>query len=290
MSKTMGEPPSEPLANWNGTEMPLDQVRVSVLDRAFLFGDAIYEVIRVHEGKPFLFDEHIERLKRNLDKLALRIDVDLLAQRLLETLSHSGCVNGLVYIQVTRGEAPRSHHFPDPPATPNELIYVKDIANDPYAEARVHGAKVITLPDLRWKRCDIKSVNLLANCMAAEAAHQAGCDEAILVTDEGILLEGTHTSLFGVRQGRILTAPLAENVLPGITRGLVMRLAQQAGIEMIEETLRSDSLPELDELFLTGTTANILPVTIVDGISVGNGTIGPVTHRLIETFEAFIQA
>ena len=280
--------PELTLANWNGVEMPLEEVRVSVLDRAFLFGDAVYEVIRVHAGHPFLIDEHLQRLARNLKKMQLSVDLPRLTKRLRATLLQSGVDEGVIYIQVTRGEAVRTHRFPVPPPTPNELIYVKRQTTDRYAEARVRGARVITLPDLRWKRCDIKSVNLLANCMAAQQAEEAGCEEALLISDDGTLTEGTQTSLFGVAGGAIVTAPLEANVLPGITRGLVVRLAERAGISIIERSIPTSDLYQLDELFLTGTTADVLPVTVVDGQPIGNGQIGPITRRMVETFQEFI--
>ncbi|MEZ6056366.1 MAG: aminotransferase class IV [Planctomycetaceae bacterium] len=278
------------LANWNGVEMPLEEVRVSVLDRAFLFGDAVYEVIRLHAGVPFLFGDHMQRLERNLAKMQLTVDVARLTSRLHQTLSHSGVKDGNIYIQVTRGEAPRTHRFPVPAPVPNELIYVKRLTSDRFADARRDGAKVITVPDLRWKRCDIKSVNLLANCLAAQQAAEAGCDEAILVSEDGTLTEGTQTSLFGVQDGAILTAPLESNVLPGITRGLVVKLAGIAAIPMVERGIPLSALSDLDELFLTGTTADILPVTLVDGRPIGNGQVGPVTRRLVETFHEYLQS
>ncbi len=278
-----------PLANWNGVEMPLAEVRVSVLDRAFLFGDAIYEVIRVYHGRPFLFADHIDRLKRNLLKLHIHADGDRLAARALETLAHSGIAEGTIYFQVTRGEAPRSHHFPDPPVSPNELIYVRGVS-DPYAEQRQSGGKVILIPDLRWKRCDIKSVNLLANCLGAEEAHAAGCDEALFFGEDGALMEGTHTSFFGVRDGAILTAPLGDNILPGITRKLILRLAAQIGVPVREQALHRDQLADMQELFLTGTTMEVLPIVQADRQPIGTGVPGPVVRQLLSAYRAAVDA
>lgn len=278
----------EPLANWNGQLLPLSEVRVSVLDRAFLFGDAIYEVIRLYHGKPFLFDDHLSRLGRNIEKMALLASADGIAQRITETISASDIQNGIIYIQVTRGVAPRSHRYPDPLPQPNELIYVAPF-QDPYIDLRKSGAAVITQNDLRWKRCDIKSVNLLANCMAAQAAHEAGCSDALLINDQGELVEGTRTSLFGVQGGTILTAPLGGNILPGITRKLLMDLAEQCQLEMQEKIIRHDQLNEIDELFLTGTTTEILPITKVDDQQIGEGTVGPVAQQLIAAYQARIQ-
>lgn len=274
----------EPLANWNGELMPLSQVRVSVLDRAFLFGDAIYEVIRVYHGKPFLFDDHIARLARNIGKMNLAADADQIAARIRETIAESDVVSGIIYVQVTRGVAPRTHRYPDPLPATNQLVYVASF-HDPYIELRRRGAHVITQPDLRWKRCDIKSVNLLANCMAAQAAHEAGCSDALFVNEQGELVEGTRTSLFGVRNGTILTAPLGNHILPGITRKLLMELANETGIEIIEETLHSQKLSEIDELFLTGTTTEILPITKVDEQQIRDGRVGPVVKQLLDAYQ-----
>lgn len=279
---------TEPLANWNGDEMPLAEVRVSVLDRSFLFGDAIYEVIRVYNGQPFLLDDHIQRLEQNLHKLNLVADVQRIAVRARETLTHSGVSSGMIYIQITRGEAPRTHHFPRPPVRPNELIYVKEL-NDPYAAQRKLGGRVILIDDLRWKRCDIKSVNLLANCLGAEAAHQAGCDEAIFVEANGTLVEGTHTSLFAVQQGAILTPPLGTHLLPGITRRLVLRLADQCGIPVVEGSLHRDRIGDIDELFLTATTVEVMPVVRIDEQVIGTGNPGPVAAALQQAYRSMIQ-
>ncbi|MFG0332530.1 MAG: aminotransferase class IV, partial [Maioricimonas sp. JB049] len=237
-----------PLASWNGTFMPLSEVRVSVLDRAFLFGDAIYEALRVYEGRPFLLDEHMARLRRSLDQIRIEADVERIGRRIFDLLERQPVRDGLIYLQVTRGEAPRTHYFPANPIEPNELIYVSSLEDDPHAPSRKTGVGVITFDDLRWKRCDIKSVNLLGNCMAAQAAREAGCAEAILVAADGTITEGSHTSVFGVRDGAVMTAPLARNILPGITRNLVVQLANRVGIAIREEPLSRDRLPEVDEL------------------------------------------
>lgn len=275
-----------PLANWNGEELPLDKVRVPAMDRSFLFGDGVYEVVRVYHGRPFLLEEHLARLQRSLGHLRIRTDLDRLRRRLLETLLHSRVTDGTVYVHVSRGEAPRrSHVFPVPPPAPNELIYVRELSRRVHDDLRAVGAKAITVEDLRWKRCDIKSVNLLGNILAAQTAEEAGCDEAILVADNGVITEGSHTSVFGVKQGCILTAPLAANVLPGITRRLVAQLAAESEICVREESLHKDALWELDELFLTGTTSEVLPVTRVDGKPIGKGVPGPIAAQLFSAYQ-----
>lgn len=277
-------------ADWNGEVMPLEDVRVSVLDRAFLFGDGIYEALRVYGGEPFLLREHMDRLKRSLQEVSIDADVDAFEKRTLSLLAKSGVKEGLIYQQVTRGVYPRVHKFPPKGTKPNELVWVKEFSETPFGEFRDSGAAVVTVTDVRWKRCDIKSVNLLANCMAAEAAAQAGCQEALLIAEDGSIVEGSHTSAFGVKDGRVWTMPLGPHILPGITRALVLKLANRANIEVIERCLLKAELGQIDELFLTGTTSEVLPITKVDGKPVGSGKPGPVTQKLVAEYQREIEA
>jgi D-alanine transaminase len=278
-----------PWANWNGTAMPLSEVRVSVLDRGFLFGDGIYEVLRVYGDRPFLLHEHMARLRRSLKEIRIEANVDRLEQRMLTTLADSGVQGGMIYLQVTRGAAPRTHKFPNPPVPANELIYVDAIDGDPYGAYRDSGAKLITVPDVRWRRCDIKSVNLLANCLAAQAAADAGCLEALLIAADGTITEGSHTSIFAVQKGRILATPQGANILPGITRGLLVKLAARVDITIEERLVKHAELSGIDEMFLTGTTSEILPVTQVDGRPIGNGRPGLVTGRLVTAYNDYVR-
>ncbi len=209
--------------------------------------------------------------------------------RTLALLARSGVQEGLIYMQVTRGVYPRVHKFPPKGTKPNELVWVKEFAETPFADCRASGAAVVTYPDIRWKRCDVKSVNLLGNCMAAEAAAQAGCQEALLIADDGSIVEGSHTSAFGVKDGKVWTTPLGPHILPGITRALVLKLAHRANIEVIERSLQKSQLGEIDELFLTGTTSEVLPVTRVDGQSIGSGKPGPVTLKLVAEYRREIE-
>jgi D-alanine transaminase len=278
------------LADWNGEVMPLEDVKVSVLDRAFLFGDGIYEALRVYGGKPFLLREHMDRLRRSLKEVSIDADVDAFEKRSLSLLAKSGVKEGLIYQQVTRGVYSRVHKFPPKGTKPNELVWVKEFTETPFADVRDAGATVVTYPDIRWKRCDIKSLNLLGNCMAAEAAAQAGCQEALLIAEDGSIVEGSHTSAFGVKDGRVWTMPLGPNILPGITRALVLKLANRANIEVIERSLSKSEFDHIDELFLTGTTSEVLPVTKVDGKPVGSGKPGPVTLKLAAEYRKEVEA
>jgi D-alanine transaminase len=275
--------PARALANLDGVTMPLAEAKVPALDRGFLFGDAVYEVLRVYAGRMWLADEHFRRLARSLESVRISgVDVDRIRRRTLETIAAGNFTEAIAYIQVTRGVAPRQHPFPAG-VSPLEFLYVQEF-NDPYAEARRAGAAAITHPDQRWDRCDIKSTNLLGNVLASQAAAEQGCMEALLYLPDGTLTEGTHTSFFGVLDGVVLTAPRSHDILPGITRGLVLDLTRRAGIPVREHTLTRDGLAHVSELFLTGTTSEVMPVTKVDGRPIGGGTPGPVTRRLQDAY------
>jgi D-alanine transaminase len=271
-----------------GQRMPLSEAKVSVLDRAFLFGDGIYEVLRVYQGKPWLEEEHFQRLARSLREVRIfGVDVERLRKHMHETIAAGPFREALVYLQVTRGAAPRSHPFPAN-ARPLELLWVQEIG-DPAARQRDEGVGVSLQPDLRWKRCDIKSVNLLANVMANQAAKEAGCPEAILCHEDGTVTEGSHSSLFGVLDGVIRTSPISPDILPGVTRKLVLELAGRVGAAVGEKPLHRGDLPRVSELFLSGTTLEVCPVVRVDGRPVGDGKPGPVTRRLQEAFREAVR-
>jgi D-alanine transaminase len=279
---------SAALANVNGQLMPLEEARVPALDRGFLFGDAVYEVLRIYGGKPWLADEHFARLGRSLAAIRIRgVDLERLRRRMDETIAAGRFQEATAYLQITRGAGPRKHAF-SAAMTPLELLYVQEFT-DPYSAARQSGAAVITQPDLRWDRCDIKSTNLLGNVLAMQTAVEAGCVEALLYLPDGTLTEGTHTSFFGVLDGKLLTAPNSAAILPGITRGLILRLSERAAVPVWEHTLRRDDLSRVSELFLTGTTSEVLPVVRVDGRAVADGKPGPVTRRLQEAYAAAVR-
>lgn len=267
------------LANLHGQIMPLEEVKISALDRGFLFGDAVYEVLRVYQAKPWLEQEHFDRLARSLEEIKIRgIDVARLRQRMHETIREGSFREATVYLQVTRGAAPRKHAFPRD-TVPLELLWVQEYHNNYDEPCRV-GCGVITHPDLRWHRCDIKSTNLLANVLANEAATAANCAEALLYLPDGTLTEASHSSFFAVQNGKLHTTPLKANVLPSITRGYTLKLAKQAGIEVVERHLHRRELSEIDELFLVGTTCEIMPVVKVDAMTIRQGMPGPLTKRL----------
>jgi D-alanine transaminase len=281
-------PSSEPLANLDGVLLPLSEARIPATDRGFLFGDGIYEVLRVYGGRPWLADMHFERFERSL--AAVRItDVNMgrFRQRMLETLAASGLHEATIYLQVTRGSAPRSHAFPTA-IRPLEFLFVQEF-RDPYAAARRDGVGVVLHPDLRWGRCDIKSVNLLANVLATQAAKEAHCQEALLTLPDGRITEASHSSFFGVKEGVLVTTPNSPAILPGVTRRWLLELARRTDVPVQERSLHRDELATSDELFLAGTTIEVLPIVQADGRTVGGGQRGPVTRRLQEAYQEAVR-
>jgi len=280
----------EVLACLNGEIMPVEQARVPVWDRGFLFGDSVYEVFRMYRGRRWLGSEHLARLKRSLTELLFpACDLQRLADRMDRTIAASQIREGTVYVQITRGVAPRSHAFPDPPVPPTELIVVRPYDDEPTARLRESGAFAISHPDLRWKRCDIKSVNLLANVLAVEAARRAGCHEAILVDSAGFVTEATHSSLLWVRQGRLEGTPEGHEILPGMTRQFILRLLQPLKIAFKSSQVTVPELTAADEVILVGTTIEVLPVTRIDDKAIGAGRPGPVCQRLCEAYRREVE-
>jgi D-alanine transaminase len=278
------------LACLNGELMPAERASVPIWDRGFLFGDAVYEVCRIYQGRCWLEDEHMARLRRSLGEMAIAgVDLDRLAVRIHKTISESGVEEGTVYIHITRGVAPRLHAFPDPPAPPTELIVVRPYDDAPTARLREEGVAVISQPDLRWKRCDVKSTNLLANVLANEAAHRAGAYEAVLVAEDGRVTEATHSSVLWVHDGRLEGTPEGPGILPGTSRQEILRLAADEGLPFAEAQLTLPQLLRADEVFLAGTTIEVLPVVRIDATPIRDGLPGPLTRRLQAAFRASVE-
>jgi D-alanine transaminase len=269
----------------NGKYLPQAEATISVEDRGFLFADGVYEVVRIVDGRPHLLREHLARMGDGLR--ALRIDYDEVeglgevASRLIE---ENGLREGdaTLYLQVTRGAAPRKHAFPAPGTPPTVFALARPYTPHPEAHYE-EGVAAITVPDTRWARCDIKSIALLPNVLANQQAHEAGAHEALLVRD-GVVLEGSQSNLFAVVDGVVTTYPRCNYILPGITRQLVLHLAGRLGIPTSEEPIRLDRLWEVEELFLTGTTTEVMPITTVDGRRIGTGAPGPITHSLLAAY------
>ena len=270
---------------FNGAYLLKDELRLSPDDRGFLFADGVYEVVRSYAGRLFALDEHLDRLARGLAAIQItNVDVMAFGAVSAELLQQNGLndSNAMVYIQVTRGAAPRMHAFPSPAVPPT--VYATATPLEPKADP-AQGVAVITVPDIRWARCDIKSIALLPNCLANQQAHDGGAFEAVFVRD-GVALEGTHTSLFGIFDGVVRTAPKSTYILPSITRAIVLDICSANGIPSEEAPILLEDLRRADELFLAGTTIEILPIVELDGAPVDTGRPGPVSRRILALFQA----
>ncbi|MGH9380694.1 MAG: aminotransferase class IV [Thermoanaerobaculia bacterium] len=269
----------------NGRFLPLAEASISPQDRGFLFADGLYEGVAAYAGEPFLWDEHMERLAIGLRALEIPYDelpaLRLAAQRLLAD-NDLRDRDAFIYLQVTRGPAPRAHPFPRPPIEPTVYVEVKPLSRVPEEQAR-QGVATITVPDLRWARCDLKTLSLTANVLAKEAAVRADAYEALLVRD-GAALEGSHSNFFAVLGGGLVTFPESPFILPGVTRRLVLELAAELSLPTRLAAVRVEDLPRLEEAFLTGTTTEVLPVVTIDGRPVRSGRPGDVTLRLRQAF------
>jgi D-alanine transaminase len=263
----------------------LQEATVSIDDRGFLFGDGVYEVLRTYRGRPFQLEAHLRRLQRSAEAIALRMrrsgaDLSALIE---EGLRRGAWTESKIYLQFTRGAAPRDHAFPVD-AVPTLVMTIREMQPlDP--AVRASGVAAMTMDDLRWGRCDIKSVNLLPNVLARQRAKDAGAFEAIFLRD-GVVTEGSVSNVLIVREGRIATAAEGPAILSGVTRHVVLELARKEGLVVEERAVTVDELRRADEVLLTGTTVEILPIVAIDGRPVGRGTPGPVGSMLQHRFTA----
>ncbi|HSO18731.1 MAG TPA: D-amino acid aminotransferase [Desulfosarcina sp.] len=269
------------LAYVNGKITPIENAMVSIEDRGYQFGDGAYEVVASYEGRLFMLEAHLDRLERSLRELAYDpVPREGIRAAIGELLERSGYDRAGVYVQITRGVAPRNHAFT--PGMPHQIVMTVRPVKEVPAQTRDNGATAITVRDTRWQRCDIKTVQLLSNSLAKHQALQAGCDDAIFVSEGNIVREGTSSNLFIVTGGRLTTHPLTDNILPGITRMVVMDLCQSAGLAVEEAYFGPDALLAADEAFFTGTITEVLGIVRIDGRTVGDGKVGPTTRRLYD--------
>lgn len=274
-----------PIVYFNGSYLEKDDVRISPDDRGFLFADGVYEVVRSYDGRLFQTEAHLNRLASGLRALRIEgIDVPGLASVFAKLLADNDLTTGgaTVYLQITRGAAPRVHSFPDPPVPPT--IYAEPRRFVQRANPAV-GVSVITVPDTRWARCDVKTVGLTANCLANQRAREAGAIEAIFVRDS-VAMEASASSLFAVIDGEVRTTSATNYILPSISRGVVLDICRAEGIPVRETPVFQQELPVAQELFLAGTTLEVMPVVKVDDWTVADGRPGPVARRIYELFSA----
>lgn len=263
----------------NGRFLPWHEATISIDDRGFQFGDAVYEVIRTYRGSPFEIAAHLARLSRSAKELFLPQPYtnEQWTRWIQQGLSLAGYQEAKIYIQLTRGTAPREHSFPSD-ILPTVVMTIREF--HPLApEIRHTGVSACTREDLRWGRCDIKSVNLLANVLAREEAKKAGVFETILIKD-GFVMEGALSNVMAVQDGVILTAPEGPRILSGVTRTVALELAKKDNLVVEERFVPLDVFYRADEVFLTGTTLEVLGVVRIDGKTIGSGQPGSITRTL----------
>ncbi|HXG59708.1 MAG TPA: aminotransferase class IV [Thermoanaerobaculia bacterium] len=264
---------------FNGRYTSTAERVIGVEDRGFQFGDAIYEVFKFVQRRPVFLLDHYRRLERGLSEIEIRNPwtAESFGRMVDGLLERTEFENGIVYVQVSRGESERAH-FWDDDMQPTALAYSRRF-RFPDAAKKERGIRVITAPDLRWRACHVKSVNLLGNALAKKKAQRAGAEEALLI-DDGIVREGASASFFAVKGGHLVTHPLDEHILPGVVRDHVIGLALGARIRVDERPMRDAELFDLDEAFVTSTTLGVMPVCEIDGRVIGNSRRGEVTTAL----------
>jgi len=275
----------------NGNYLEKEKAQISVDDRAFLFADGVYEVIRAYNGRLFKLPEHLRRLEQSVRGIRIPFSdfkkVGEVAERLVaENKLTSG--NALIYVEVTRGSAARTHAFPPPETKPNVYVGPLEFSKKRHSQQE-KGIAVILVPDIRWSRCDIKTVGLLPNVLMAQRALDEGADDAIFVRD-AVAIEGTASNFFGIFQGVVVTHPKTNLVLAGITRDVVLELCGNLGLPTRESPILESDLPKADELFVTSTTMEVTPVVQVDGRKVGDGKPGRITRRLQKAFREYVES
>jgi D-alanine transaminase len=265
--------------------LPLEQAESVYLDRGIFFGDGVYEVVRSYNGKIFALQEHLQRFANSLSAIRITtVDIDQIRSRVQKAFDAAGISNAKIYFHMTRGSAFRDHVW-DAEIEPNFFLTVTELTED--TQKKTEGIAVSTHPDWRWKRCDIKSLNLLANVLARADAAKKGCAEAILVDEAGLITEGAASAVFAIF-GRVLqTAPLTANILPSITRKFVIQAGKNIGLEIKEKLLTPQQAASADELFIAVTTEDIVPVVEFDGTTIGSGKPGRYTKLLIQEFRPF---
>ncbi|HLX80414.1 MAG TPA: D-amino acid aminotransferase [Burkholderiales bacterium] len=272
----------------NGKFMPVEEARVPVLDRGFIFGDGVYELIPVYSRVPFRMDEHLVRLERSLAAVRIRNPYSRAEWRdiILQLVAKQSFEDQGVYFQVTRGVAKRDHAFPKD-AAPTVFIMSNPLVNPP-REMVERGASAVTAVDNRWQRCDIKSISLIGNCLLRQVSADAGAVETILFRD-GKLTEASASNVFVVKGGVILSPPKSNLILPGITYDVIAEIAQAAGLPLEFRDVTETEVRGADELWITSSSKEVLAIVALDGEAVGGGKPGPVFHRVYALYQEFKQ-
>lgn len=273
---------TQQIAYLNGEWLPIEEAQISTQDRGFLFGDGVYEVIPVYEKQLFAFDAHLQRLKNSLSATSIQnplMDHEWL-NLLQQLIAEHPWQDQFIYLQVTRGTQMQRDHMPADCLTPTIYAYTNPLK--PISDAILeNGIKVVSLDDIRWLRCDIKAITLLPNVMMKLAAKQQGADDAVLIDSNGFLTEGTASNAFVVKDGVLITPPKTEHILPGVTRLVILEIAKAHQLPVVEKPLSLQDLNSADEIWLTSSTKEALPVTEFNGQPIGDGKPGNIwkLHR-----------
>ena len=271
----------------NGQIVARDNI-VNIEDRGYQFGDGVYEVIGVYEGKPFMLDEHMERLKRSAREIQLSLpySTDQLKSKLVELVEVNKLDEGIIYMQVSRGTASREHFFPDADVSPVTIAYTRE--EERMTATEEQGATAVLTEDIRWLRCDIKTLNLLPNVLAKQKAVENNAIEAILHRGETVT-EASASNVFIVKDGELFTHPANNYILSGITRKKIIQLCETLGIKVNEETFTVDDMLAADEVFITATKLDVVPILKIDNHPIGTGSPGETTLKLLQAFRSTIQ-
>ncbi|MGB7366979.1 D-amino-acid transaminase [Carnobacterium jeotgali] len=270
---------------WNNEIVERSEVKIDMEDRGYQFADGVYDVVRAYNGKFFTLNEHVDRLFSSAEKIemALPFTKEELKQLLSKLIQENNIDTGNVYMQLTRGIGiPRNHSYPDSELIPPVFTATTTIV--PRDQTKMdQGITAFIVPDMRWLRCDIKSISLLGNIMAKHEAHKKGCDEAILHRD-GVVTECSSSNAWMIKNDTIYTHPDGNLILPGITKIMLLKVARKAGIPVKEEVFTIKDLEEADEVFASSTTIEAMPITHINGNPVGQGKRGPVVEKLQQLY------
>ncbi|UQB41764.1 D-amino acid aminotransferase [Thiomicrospira microaerophila] len=272
----------------NGDFMPMEQARISPLDRGFLFADGVYEVIPVYQGQLFEWEAHYQRLENSLAGVFINNPMDNQAwlSVLQQLISLHPWQDQFIYLQISRGQQIPRDHLPQADLIPTVFAYTNPLK--PLADSIIsHGIKVITLEDIRWQRCDIKSIALLPNVMAKMQAQAAGVDDVILVNQQGYVTEGSASNMMMVKAGEIITPPLSAHILPGVTRQVIEKIANRHHIPFIEREIHQTELDSADELWLASSTKEALPICQLNGQPVADGQPGAIWKQLRQLYQNY---
>lgn len=269
---------------WNKEIVKDEEIVISKEDRGYQFGDGIYEVIRVYEGSMFTAKEHIDRLYESADKIKLVIPhtKDVFHKLMHDLIEINELDTGYVYVQITRGSSIRQHHFPN--IGVEAVITGYTVVMNRPVSLMTNGVAVKTVEDIRWLRCDIKSLNLLGNVLAKQEAQEAGCFEALLHRGD-VITEGSSSNMYGIKDGVLYTHPATNLILNGITRRVIFSCCEEIGLPIVETPMSMEKLFDYDEFFLSSTTSEVMPITIIDNKPIGNGLPGEWTKQLQVSFE-----